>query len=62
MALLTSAIFAFAFFSVLFASSVYAIVSSTYALDIEYSGTTFFDGFEFREHSDSAGRSMNAAL
>ncbi|PVH81091.1 glycoside hydrolase family 16 protein [Cadophora sp. DSE1049] len=39
------------FFSVLllllFVSSVQAIVSSTYVLDTEYSGPTFFDGFEF---------------
>ncbi|KAK0101998.1 hypothetical protein ONS96_005966 [Cadophora gregata f. sp. sojae] len=53
MALLSSAVFTFLlFFSALFASSVYAIVSDTYVLDTEYSGPTFFDGFEFFTDTD----------
>ncbi|KAH7384978.1 hypothetical protein BKA64DRAFT_628733 [Cadophora sp. MPI-SDFR-AT-0126] len=52
MALISSTVLTISLFSsmlslLLFASRVQAIVSSTYALDTEYSGSTFFDGFEF---------------
>ncbi|KAH9221191.1 concanavalin A-like lectin/glucanase domain-containing protein [Leptodontidium sp. 2 PMI_412] len=40
-------LFIFLFLSLSALSRVHAIVSDTYALDIEYSGSTFFDGFDF---------------